>query len=187
MSVSLLSNFKALLPWIIVYLTVPSTADASQMDVGCARTPAEAAGANHLSNASEPSRLEMGYRVTAVRLDPLLRQRWATVVSCGHPELPSFALLLASQREAIEKSIPSIANGKFPGTTSLPVVRTGDQVYLWSADHNLHIETSGIAEGSGSEGDIVRVRLVYYGVDNQQPQQIVSGVIRGQGEVEMQQ
>ncbi len=33
-----------------------------------------------------------GYRVTGMRWDPVLRQSWARVASCGHPEWPEVSL-----------------------------------------------------------------------------------------------
>ena len=185
MSVFPYSKLKALLPWIIASVGLPRIAAASQTDLGCAPTPSEAANPYRLSAASEPLGVETGYRVIAMRWDPLLQQRWAMVVRCGHPEFPVLAVRFADRREEITKSTSSLPNGKSTNTTSLPVIRAGDRVSLWSADHNLRIDTSGIAENSGSEGDNVRVRLSRIGLDGQ-TQHIVFGVIRGPREVEMQ-
>jgi hypothetical protein len=185
MSVFPYSNFKVLVPWIIASIWLPVTAAAAQTALGCARTPAEAANPYRLSTASGPLGVGMGYRVLAIRWDPLLQQRWAAVVRCGHPEFPAVAVQFTDHRDEITKSTSSLRNGKSANATSFPVVRVGDHVSLWSADHNLRIDTSGIAENSGSEGDIVRVRLTHFGLDDQS-QHIVAGVIRGPREVEMQ-
>jgi hypothetical protein len=170
------------LVWAVALLGTSGIAAAAQIQLSCARTPAEAiAGSDSIPSIGPPSRVEMGYRVVAAHWDPLLHQRWATVISCGHPELPAFAVLVSGSRE--ELILPPHPSRRSSATASSPIVHIGDQVHLWSADHNLRIDTSGIAVNSGSAGDTVRVRLPRFGLE---AQHIVNGIIRGLREVEIQ-
>lgn len=175
------SRYRLLSLWVVVLLGTSSIAVA-QTHPRCAPTPAEAAG-SVAPPVVEPPRIEMGYRLIAVHWDPLLKQRWATVVNCRHPELPTFAVLVTGRGNEFASPFPK---QKGSDVASSPVIRIGDQVHLWAADHDLRIDTFGIAESGGSEGDLVRIRLPHASLDDQQPQHIVNGVVRGPREVEMQ-
>lgn len=61
----------------------------------CARTPELAVRNARIANAGRASVQEDGYRVQAIRQDPVLNQRWALVTNCGHPDRPAFAVLIS--------------------------------------------------------------------------------------------
>jgi hypothetical protein len=114
------------------------------------------------------------YRVSEVRWDPVLGQRWAMVASCDHPEQPAFAVQTAGAiagRETARRK-----------DESAPVVRAGDVVRLWRQEDNLRIEMTAMSEENGGLGKAIRVRLV--GSDAVERQFI--GIIRGVADVEMQ-
>jgi hypothetical protein len=113
------------------------------------------------------------YRVNEVRWDPLLRQRWAVVASCEHPEQPAFAVLT---EEAIAGKVPSPKKDD-----SAPVVRAGDVVHLWRQEDNLRIEMTAMSEESGGLGKAIKLRLI--GADSAEQQFI--GIVRGVADVEM--
>src|SRR5215475_10456837 len=132
MSFRLASFFKVLEPWVVAAFGVTGIAAASSISSACARTPAQAMEAARSLTPLEVSPQGSGYRVTAVRLDPLLHQRWATISSCDHPERPSIALLM-----------PVLGgDGGFPqadrsandqkSQAPFPAVHAGDLVRLWS-------------------------------------------------------
>jgi hypothetical protein len=130
----------------------------------------------------EPASLKAGYRLASVRWDPLLRQHWAKLVSCAHPERPAIAMLMSPPKQDGTPSVPTPQQS----SAVLPVVRAGDLVRLWSQEGILRIEASGIAEGSGAAGATVPVRLLHSGLDGQYQKQNVQGIIRGPHNVEMQ-
>ena len=113
------------------------------------------------------------YRVSEVRWDPLLGQRWAVVASCERPEQPAFAVLT---EEAIVGKASSARKDD-----SAPVVRAGDVVRLWRQEDNLRIEMTAMSEESGGLGKAIRLRLM--GADSAEQQFI--GIVRGVADVEM--
>ena len=147
----------------------------------CASTPVAAVSLNETNNG-QIMQGDDGYRVTSVRWDPLLRQGWAMVARCGHPEWPEVGLptrmsSLTSKREEGTMLI---------GVVNVPfVVRAGDTVRLWCRENELRIEVAAVAEESGGVGKSIRVRLVRAGMEGQIEQQMV-GVVRGPADVEMQ-
>ena len=116
------------------------------------------------------------YRVSEVRWDPVLGQRWAVVASCEHPEQPTFAVLT---NEAIAGKASSSSPRK---EDSAPVVRAGEVVRLWRQEDNLRIEVTAMSEENGGLGKAIRVRLM--GGDSAEQQFI--GIVRGVADVEMQ-
>jgi hypothetical protein len=136
------------------------------------------------SLSAAPALPKAGYRVASVHWDPLLRQRWAKLVSCAHPERPAIAMLMSPLKQDGPPSV-AISTARQLTTTS-PVVHAGDLVRLWSQEGNLRIEASGIAEASGAPGTIVRIRLLHSGLDGQYQEQNLQGVVRGPHDVEMQ-
>jgi len=124
-----------------------------------------------------------GYRIASIRWDPLLRQRWAKLVSCAHPELPAITMVMASLNQ---NGPPSVDAATTQQTAALfPAVHAGDLVRLWRQEGNLRIETSGIAEGSGVTGSTIRVRLLRSGLEGQYREQILQGIVHGPRDVEM--
>ncbi|RSL14880.1 flagellar basal body P-ring formation chaperone FlgA [Edaphobacter aggregans] len=146
----------------------------------CASTPAAAVSLSE-TIAGQIMQGEDGYRVTSVRWDPLLRQGWAMVARCGHPEWPEVALpTRVSNLLRREEGTALIEVVDRP-----LVVRAGDTVRLWRRENDLRIEVAAIAEESGGLGKSIRVRLMHAGVDGQPERQMV-GVVRGPEDVEMQ-
>lgn len=149
----------------------------------CMETPAAAiksAGTESLALSMPEGN---GYRVTSVRWDPVLRESWATIVRCGHPEWPGFSLRVDEANRA-----PSKLGGNSGRETSsaVPVVRAGDVVQLWRQEDLLRIEVGGVAEQSGRLGETIRVRLLPRNGNNQSMEEQLSGVVRGRFDVEMQ-
>jgi hypothetical protein len=114
------------------------------------------------------------YRVSEVRWDPVLEQRWAVVASCEHPDQPTFAVLT---NEAIAGKASSPRK-----EDSAPVVRAGEVVRLWRQEDNLRIEATAMSEENGGLGKAIRVRLMGGGSAEQQ----FIGIVRGVADVEMQ-
>jgi hypothetical protein len=162
-------------PWIITGLVITGVASASSPGLSCAPDSAEVieSGSTH----KVPALQQEGYRTISVRWDPLLRQRWATIVSCDHPERPSIALLLHSTPQDKATEVSPI---------SLPTIHSGDVVRLWRQENDLRIEVSGVAQESGARGSRVRVKLLRSGLDGQQQEQTLFGIVRGQRDVEIQ-
>jgi hypothetical protein len=114
------------------------------------------------------------YRVSEVRWDPVLEQRWAVVASCEHPEQPTFAVLT---NETIAGKASSLRK-----EDGAPVVRAGEVVRLWRQEDNLRIEVTAMSEENGGLGKAIRVRLMGGGSAEQQ----FIGIVRGVADVEMQ-
>lgn len=137
----------------------------------CASTPAAAVSLSETSGG-QIMQGEDGYRVTSVRWDQLLRQGWAMVARCGHPEWPEVALQTRVSHLVLDVGVPL-------------VVRAGDTVRLWRRENDLRIEVAAVAEESGGLGKSIRVRLMHAGMEGQPERQMV-GVVRGPEDVEMQ-
>ena len=166
-------------------LSVPSDLTAAPMETVCVRTPAMALRVIVNGNATGTMVAQSeGYRITTTRLDPLLRQRWAMIASCGHPDRPLIAMLLPEQKAvAVLSSIGNPTNDQL--SNSVQVVHAGDPVKLLVYEKNLRMEMAGRAEESGTLGSRVRVRLLSSGFDVGRKQTFV-GIVRGPGKIEMQ-
>jgi Chaperone for flagella basal body P-ring formation len=128
----------------------------------------------HSSGLSGLTARSGSYRVSEIRWDSVLGQRWAMVASCEHPEQPAFAVLT---KEAMAEMSSARRNNDIA-----PVVRAGDVVRLWRQEDNLRIEMTAVSEESGGLGKAIRMRLV--GGDSAEREFI--GVVRGVADVEMQ-
>ena len=166
---------KTLRPWIITGLVIPCVASASSPSPSCAPSPFQAIESG--STPHELPLLQEGYRTISVHWDPLLRQQWATIASCGHPERPSIALLLPS---GPHDKATEVAPAPFP------IIHAGDVVRLWKQENDLRIEVPGIAQESGARGSRVRVKLLRSGLDGQQQEHTLFGIVRGKRDVEIQ-
>ncbi len=174
---------KIFLGWIALLglLGLASVARAAD----CAATPAAAAkSAAAISSLPlplpSPQSESQGYRVASVRWDPVLRQNWATIVSCGHPEWPGISLRTGKADHTAHVVSAQIREERSP------VVRAGDIVTLWRQEEMLRIEVTGVAEQSGSVGETIRVRLLRRPGSNQSVEEEFSGIVRGRADVEMQ-
>jgi hypothetical protein len=154
-----------------------STAAASPLRSGCQEAPVQA-----LEPALvRPTEVLRGFRITALRWDPLLQQQWAILSSCEHPELPPFTLPVSergNRHTGATKTSPSI-------------IHTGDVVRVWSQEAFVRIEMTGVAEGNALLGDRVRVHMlrpsteVSAGTSFVSNVETLSGVARGVHEVEI--
>jgi hypothetical protein len=137
-----------------------------------------------------------GYRVREVRWDPVLQRSWAVLESVDHPERPTMAVLPEMQgragmgvRVGAASGLSTDSGGRSVVVTTAPpvlVVHAGDQVLLRSEDANLRLQLTAVAEENGGVGDRVRVRLLGGSFDEQGAKR-VTGIVRGPGEVEMDQ
>jgi Chaperone for flagella basal body P-ring formation len=150
----------------------------------CYSTPRAAFDAVVTSSSSSPTLESSGYRVTTIQFDAVLGQRWAMIVSCGHPEWPAFSLPANS---ATSIKIPQGGNHVLTESVrTAPIVRAGDVVRLWKQESLLRIEIAGVSEESGGLGNTIRVRLLRRNTDDQSIPEEFSGVVRGPSNVEIQ-
>jgi hypothetical protein len=162
-----------------------SAATVSLSGQTCSPTPAEAVRSGSSSLPISATASGIGYRVAALRWDPLLRQKWALIASCGHPERPLIAVPVPTHDRAPllqADSDPAITNSPRP---LLPVVHAGDLVHLRSQEATFRIELAGIAQESAATGQRVRVRILRSDLADGGPPQTVSGVVRGLRDVEI--
>jgi len=110
--------------------------------IGCAPT-AESAVSHLLSNDAA-SGSATGFKVVAVRRDPLRRRSWAMVASCSDTSQPMVAIELA------ETAMPLAPQQQ---------VRIGDRVAVKQEGEQSRMELTGVAEDSGIAQDLIRVRL----------------------------
>lgn len=173
----------AVLFWIAVWVVGVLAVTIAQ--ASCARTPAEAAGLA-ADGATRPAADDGGFRVESMRWDPVLRQRWALIASCAHPEWPAVEMPVRGPQVAVSaaRRTTSFHEALLPAA---PVVRAGDAVQLWIRQGNLRIEAAAIAEQSAEMGQTVRVRLMQRKTLGQQKEEEFSAVVRGAHDVEIEQ
>lgn len=181
MSHSSWSRGRELLCWVVMLCLQGWAASAFARSV-CAGTPAAAIK----SGAMVPPVPEgSGYRMTAVRWDPVLRQSWATIVSCGHPEWPGFSLRVGeTNMNAASRGLT--AQPRDEHDLDVPVVHAGDVVHLWWQEDVVRIEVTGVAEESGGLGKMIRVRLLRQNTADQSIEEEFTGIVRGRSDVERQ-
>jgi hypothetical protein len=144
----------------------------------CYSTPRRAIDSALVGGAPSTAAISGGYRVLSLQLDPVLRQRWATVANCAHPEWPAVAMPVGG-----DVSLKGMQQWQPEAFRSSVVVHMGDVVRLWRQDSLSRIEVAGVSEGSGAVGATIRVRLLHTSSEDQ-PRPI-AGVIRGPADVEM--
>lgn len=155
---------------------------ASVARAECFGTPSAAASSLRFTSAL-PAVASGGYRVVSVRLDPFLHRRWASIVSCEHPEWPAIEMPLPTmqtQRLVVRES------ASLPMKSNPPIVHAGDTVEMWSREGGLRIEMAAVAEQNGELGKSVRVRLMPRQTLGAQPDKEFLTIVRGPHEVEMQ-
>jgi Chaperone for flagella basal body P-ring formation len=162
------------------FLTLYGICLANTALAACYSTPLMAIATGSLTSSS--SILEGGgYRVERIQSDPVLRQTWAMVISCAHPEWPAVAVPL---RDSI---LPLRVRAQ-EGAKNIPqpvVIHAGEIVRVWRQETSLRIEAVGISEGNGGLGDLIRVRLMRRNNDDQSIEEQFSGIVRGPSDVEM--
>jgi len=152
--------------------------------VACYDTSPLKTYADKTSSLLSPALKNGGYKVTKIELDSVLRQKWAIISNCLHPEWPEFALPVAGEMSIDriqETAISSVKNAKAP-----PVVHAGDIVQLWSQENSLRIDTPGVSEESGGLGEVIRVRLLHRNSEDQFATEHLLGIVRGSSNVEIQ-
>lgn len=146
----------------------------------CYSTPLMAIETGSLTSPSSISE-GGGYRVERIQSDPVLRQTWAMVIRCAHPEWPAVAVLLRDSilplRVRVQESSKNIPQPV--------VIHVGEIVRVWRQETSLRIEVAGISEGNGGLGDLIRVRLMRRNTDDQSIEEQFSGIVRGPSDVEM--
>lgn len=155
----------------------------------CAKTPDAAIQSSRMGSVSSSSSSvseDKGYRVTGVRWDPVLNQKWAMIARCDHPEWPELSLRAEEKGAASRPSTARTREEDSPAVAAASVVRAGDVVHLWRQEALLRIEVTGVAEESGSVGKSIRVRLLRRTTDDQSIEEQFSGIVRGRADVEMQ-
>jgi hypothetical protein len=146
----------------------------------CYTTPLMAIAAASVTSSSSISE-KRGYRVERIQSDPVLRQTWAMVSRCDHPEWPAVALPLRDSILRLRLREQERAKD-VPGSV---VIRAGEIVRLWRQEISLRIEVAGISEGNGELGDLIKVRLLRRNTDDQSTEEQFFGIVRGPSEVEM--
>jgi hypothetical protein len=161
------------------FLTLSGMFFAKTTLAACYSTPLLAVATGSLTSSPSISG-GGGYRVMRIQSDPVLRQSWATVIRCDHPEWPAVALPLRDSIFPIRREQQS--------ATIIPtsvVIRAGEIVRLWRKETSLRIEVAGISEGNGGLGDLIKVRLLRRNTDDRSIDEQFSGVVRGPSDVEM--
>jgi Chaperone for flagella basal body P-ring formation len=135
------------------------------------------------SNTSATAVL-LRYQITSDRWDPILHQHWISVTDCDHPEQPILSRITNSASDLTPASQNNLKNS--PTTSGPLLVRAGENITVLRREASLQIEIRGVAEQSAALGKQVRVRLSKVGVDIEQAQKEIVGVVSGPATVEMQ-
>jgi hypothetical protein len=168
--------------WIVMLSACAISSRASELGA-CYNTPRAAVDSSKPGSVISPMSQGGGYRVMSVQSDVVLKQRWAFIARCDHPEWPVSALQISGfnsllpPRESRQISLQ--------GISAIPVVHAGDVVLLWKQEDLLRIEVAGISEESGGLGNTIRVRLLHKNTDEQSVHEQFTGIIRGPSDVEM--
>jgi hypothetical protein len=148
---------------------------ACQAEVTCFKTAAQAAVQVGEQDGG-------GYRLEFVRRDGISGRNWASVRSCAHPEWPAVVVVTGAapvapsqpgRNEAVAKAVP----------VPPPVVTGGRTVRVVLMDAVSKLEMTGITQGSGRLGDVVRVRILAPGDGGEG--RVVEAVVRSADMVEM--
>jgi hypothetical protein len=124
------------------------------------------------------------YQITSDRWDPVLHQHWISVTDCDHPERPILSRITNSASDLTPASKNDLKDS--PTASGPLLVRAGENITVLRREDSLQIEIRGVAEQSATLGKQVRVRLSKVGVDIEQPQKEIVGVVSGPATVEMQ-
>jgi hypothetical protein len=146
----------------------------------CYTTPLMAIAGGSATSSSSISE-NRGFRVKRIQSDPVLRQTWAMVIRCDHPEWPAVALPLRDSILPLRLRVQEKAMD-IPASV---VIRAGEIVRLWRQETSLRIEVAGISEGNGGLGDLIKIRLLRGNTDDQSIDEQFSGIVRGPSDVEM--
>jgi len=146
----------------------------------CARTP-QAAVKAFASGTPIEDGSEDGYEVVGVRSDPVLQVNWADVRRCGHPELPGVSVATAAASGVVASTAAAVV------VRGPLAVRAGQVVRVWRSEANVRFEVAAVSDGGGVVGDRIRLHIVTHEEDGGDSVRYVFGLIRGVGDVEMEQ
>jgi hypothetical protein len=163
----------------VVIIVLISVSTASSSRAVCYTTPRAAVDALATTSSFSVGMKNNGYQVARIVPDPVLHQKWAMIIRCGHPDLPAFAVP-ANEARSFAATPAAV------GVSTALMVRAGEMVRLWGQESLLRFETSGVAEESGELGSTIRVRLAHHDADDQSTPKWFSGIIRGNSDVEIQ-
>jgi hypothetical protein len=141
---------------------------------------------------STPACGPQGYRVLARQWDPVLNKQWDLRQECSHPDWPARLVAAGTAAPAglaaatAPQATAAVPQTGVPQTVLAPLlVHAGDPVRLWMQDQTVRIEMNGVAEASARSGERVTVRITRQTEENGLEVQRIPGVVRGQGDVEM--
>lgn len=175
---------KIVLCWIAA-LCLQGAASSASAWTTCSATPA-AAIKQVQSQPLTQTKANKGYRMISIHWDPVLRQNWATIARCDHPEWPELSVRTEQMSTRSDRSAQSINQAADMPSISAPViVHAGDIVRLWKNEDLLRIEVTGMAEENGGVGKRIRVRLRRRNADDQSQEEQFTGIVRGPSNVEM--
>jgi Chaperone for flagella basal body P-ring formation len=181
-----LRSGEKVLVYCLVRLCLSVAAEPPAVAAVCARTPDAAIDSVRLNRSLSVDDVDQGFRVAAVRWDPVLQERWAVIASCEHPERPTFSLQMDDSNAGSTSSRQAVQTHAENSQILPPVVRAGDIVRLWSQEEYLRIEVTAVSEQNGGLGKNVRVRLLRPNSAEAHAEQQFVGVVRGPNDVEMQ-
>ena len=115
-----------------------------------------------------------GFRLEGRERDVFSGVIWATVKSCTHPERPG-VLMMAT-------GAPGRAGVKATSEPAAMVLKAGTKVTLIETDGLVRIEMPGVAQGSGSVGDRIQIRLLT--LSGEGSERFVHAIVRGGDVVE---
>jgi flagellar basal body P-ring formation chaperone FlgA len=159
----------------------PGAVAISAFASACALTvPSEVANEGRLPTALA----DEGYRITGVRWDPVLKQRWVLAVHCDHPEQPARAIPLDKSHADVALVRKNQEEITADLVTVPLLVHAGETVQLWRQEDNLRITVAGVSEENAGFGRGVRVHLLRTNAGEGQERQLF-GIVRGPGIVEI--
>jgi hypothetical protein len=118
--------------------------------LGTSASPASSESCKKLPGSSVSSTGET-YKISAVRWDPLLQQRWGVFISCESPWQPPRLLRMDDPRTQLE----SRASTK----PSAAVVHAGDLLHVQRTENDVRMEFVGVADEIGALGQRIRIHL----------------------------
>ena len=116
-----------------------------------------------------------GYRVAAVRRDPLRKRGWWMVERCDKPAEPMVAVAMSEETGALLGASERQA----------PVIHIGDAVSVWARYGQSQMEVHGWAEESGAVASRIRVRLPRWSDDSEGGPPRIVCVVTGAGRAEV--
>jgi len=136
-------------------LCVGSNASAAIVPAGLDCAPTAESAVTHVLSEDAGSGSAQGFKVVAIRKDPLRKRSWAMVASCSDASRPMVAI--------------ELAENVIPLTLPQQYVRIGDRVAVRQYSEESRMELAGVAEDSGIAQDLIRVRLSGLSSDNAAP------------------